>query len=127
MTSLAAGVQRAPQRIPPIGIESMTGRDSFSFYCSPCHGSDGKGNGPVAAALQTAPPDLTLLSRHAGGTFPRSQVQEFVTGTGRPVPAHGSGEMPIWGPIFRSLDPSDARVKVRIVNLVEFLETIQAR
>jgi mono/diheme cytochrome c family protein len=105
----------------------MTGRDSFAFYCATCHGPGGKGDGPAAAALKTAPPDLTLLTRRAGGTYPHSQVEAFVTGAGRAVPAHGSGEMPVWGPIFRSLDPSDTRVKVRLANLVQYLESIQTR
>jgi hypothetical protein len=35
--------------------------------------------------------------------------------------------MPVWGPTFRSLDPSDARVKVRIVNIVDFIESIQVK
>lgn len=121
------GDQRTSQRTPPLVIESMTGRDSFTFYCATCHGPNGKGDGPTAAALKTAPPDLTLLTRRGGGTFPRSQVEAFVTGVGRAVPAHGSGEMPVWGSIFRSLDPSDTRVKVRIANLVEYLESIQAK
>lgn len=123
----AIGDQRPSPRTPPLIIESMTGYDSFTFYCAPCHGASAKGDGPTAAALKVAPPDLTLLTRRAGGTFPHRQVEAFVTGTARAVPAHGSGEMPVWGPIFRSLDPSDTRVKDRIANLVAYLESIQTK
>jgi mono/diheme cytochrome c family protein len=123
----AMGDQQRPAATPPLVIESMTGRDSFAFYCATCHGRNGKGDGPTAAALKIAPPDLTLLTRRAGGSYPRSNVETYVTGTGRLVPAHGSGEMPVWGPIFRSLDPSDPRVKVRIANLVDYLQSIQAK
>jgi hypothetical protein len=35
--------------------------------------------------------------------------------------------MPVWGPVFRSLDPSDARVQVRIANLIAYLDAIQAK
>jgi hypothetical protein len=35
--------------------------------------------------------------------------------------------MPVWGPTFRSLDPSDTRVKVRIANLVAYIASIQAK
>jgi hypothetical protein len=35
--------------------------------------------------------------------------------------------MPVWGPIFRALDPNDATVAVRIANLVAFVESIQAK
>ena len=105
----------------------MTGHDSFYFYCATCHGADGKGSGPTAAALRITPPDLTLLTRRARGTFPRPELEAFVAGAGRAIPAHGSGDMPVWGPIFRSLDPSDTRVKVRIANLVDYLASIQTK
>jgi mono/diheme cytochrome c family protein len=105
----------------------MTGHDSFYFYCATCHGADGKGGGPTAAALRVTPPDLTLLTRRARGTFPRTELEAFVAGSGRAIPAHGSGDMPVWGPIFRSLDPSDIRVKVRIANLVDYLAAIQTK
>jgi hypothetical protein len=36
--------------------------------------------------------------------------------------------MPVWGPIFRALDPSNERLTlIRIENLVGYLESIQAR
>jgi hypothetical protein len=35
--------------------------------------------------------------------------------------------MPVWGPIFRGLDPSDTRVNVRIANLVGYIESIQLK
>jgi hypothetical protein len=46
---------------------------------------------------------------------------------GTAVTGHGSDEMPVWGPIFRALDPSDARVKVRISSLVSHIASIQQR
>jgi mono/diheme cytochrome c family protein len=117
-------VQRTP---PPLVIESLVGEDSFNFYCATCHGRTGKGDGPVAAALKTAPPDLTALARRNGGIFPTADVTSFILGTGRPLPSHGPGDMPVWGPIFRALEVSDPRVKVRIENIVAFIESIQAR
>jgi len=42
----------------------------FSGYCAACHGLDGKGTGPAAAALKKAPADLTKISARNGGTFP---------------------------------------------------------
>jgi mono/diheme cytochrome c family protein len=123
---MAAG-QSTRQSPPALTIESLAGRDTFEFYCAPCHGVDGRGGGPVATALSTAPPDLTLLAARHGGTFPAKDVREFVTGTGRPIAAHGSSAMPIWGPTFRSLDPSDTRVRVRITNVVKHIESIQQK
>lgn len=123
---LVSAGQGTKQEMPPaLVIDSIEGQDSFMFYCAPCHGRSGKGDGPVAAALKKSPPDLGTLARRNGGTFPRASVTAFVAGSDRTPAAHGPGEMPVWGPIFRSLDPSDTRAKVRIDNVVTFIESIQ--
>jgi mono/diheme cytochrome c family protein len=111
---------------PPLVIRSLVGSDLFEFYCASCHGRDGKGNGPVASALKVPPPDLTLLARRNGGAFPDERVKTFVTNN-RDVltSAHGTSDMPVWGPVFRALESSDARVKVRIANIVAYLKSIQ--
>jgi mono/diheme cytochrome c family protein len=110
-------------------IPSLAGQDLFSFYCATCHGSDATGNGPVATALKVPPPDLTQLARRNGGRFPRERVVQFVAGGGPTLRgAHGSPAMPVWGPIFRTLDPSDERLAlIRIENVVQYLESIQVR
>jgi mono/diheme cytochrome c family protein len=124
---LSAGQSSRPGEPPRLVIESMTGEDSFRFYCAPCHGVSGRGDGPVGPSLKTRPPDLTLLTRRNGGAFPRDNVISFVTGVSDKLPTHGPSDMPVWGPIFRALDPSDARVKIRIDNIVTFIESIQTR
>jgi mono/diheme cytochrome c family protein len=102
--------------------------DLFAFYCASCHGRDGKGNGPTAPALNVKPPDLTTLAARNLGTFPKAWVESFVTGNREPLPAaHGSKDMPVWGPIFRALDPNDAANRVRIENIVGHIESIQAK
>jgi hypothetical protein len=40
--------------------------------------------------------------------------------------AHGSSDMPIWGALFRELDSSESVARVRVTNLVDYLELIQA-
>jgi hypothetical protein len=47
--------------------------------------------------------------------------------SGSNITAHGTDEMPMWGPIFRGLDPSDARVKARIDSLVAYIQAIQQK
>ena len=113
------------QSTPPLMLDSITGRDSFEFYCAACHGKGGKGDGAIAPALKTPPTDLTSLARRNRGAFPKDRVLAVVTGTGRPVTAHGSSDMPPWGPIFRGLDPSEPRVRLRIENIVTHVETLQ--
>ncbi len=109
----------------PLAIESLGPTESFNFYCAPCHGQDGAGGGPVAAELRTPPANLTTLAERNGGAFPRDRVRGFITGTGRPVGAHGSSDMPVWGPAFRALDASDTRARVRIDGLVSHIESLQ--
>ena len=123
----AAGLagQGRGQQTPPILSESLAGRDSFELYCAPCHGTGGRGDGPVASALRARPADLTSLARVSGGAFPRDRVRGFVEGAGRPLAAHGTTEMPVWGPMFRAFE-SDARVRERIANLVSYIESLQA-
>jgi len=118
--------QKTGPSMPALVIESMYGPDLYRLYCATCHGRGGKGGGPAAAALKVAPPDLTVLARRQNGVFPAFEVETIIHG-GTAVAAHGSDEMPVWGPIFRALDPSDARVKVRIANLVSYIESIQRR
>lgn len=124
----ASTITRA-QNTPPAPAflgDSLVGKDSFEAYCASCHGANARGDGPVSRALKGTPADLTMLAAHNRGTFPRERVTAILTGGGRTVAAHGTTEMPIWGPLFRAFE-SDARVRVRIDNLVNYLETIQAR
>jgi len=41
------------------------GKSLFAEYCAMCHGDEGKGNGPMAEALETKPADLTDRARMA--------------------------------------------------------------
>jgi mono/diheme cytochrome c family protein len=119
------GVQAEPQP-PKILIDSVAGRDSFDLYCSPCHGKTGRGDGPVAPALKSQPADLTRLTQLSGGTFPADGVRAFVIGVGRPIAAHGTGDMPVWGPLFRFFE-SDVRVRERVANIVTYIESLQQK
>ena len=119
----SAGQTTRPATPPPV-IESMYGPDLYRHYCATCHGRDGKGDGPAGGALKVPPSDLTVLARRQKGVFPAAAVESIIRG-GTTVAAHGSVEMPVWGPIFYALDPSDARVKARIGALVSHIATIQ--
>ena len=54
-----------------------------------------------------------------------AEVTAFIVGR-RPA-AHGSGEMPVWGPLFRELNPYDSRIDARLSRLVEYLKSIQVK
>lgn len=123
--SASAGQKTGPASPPPV-IESMYGPDLYRHYCATCHGKDAKGGGPASAALKVPPPDLTRLARARNGVFPARDVEAIIRGDAT-VTAHGSSDMPVWGPIFYALDPSDARVKARITALVAHIASIQQK
>lgn len=106
-------------------LESLAGMDTFAFYCAGCHGKGGRGDGPVAPSLKTRVPDLTTISQRNGGQFPRARVVAAVSNTERPLLAHSTGDMPVWGTIFGVLDPSDVEATVRIDRVVSYVETLQ--
>ena len=107
----------------------VSGKEMFTEYCAPCHGTDGKGTGPAAAALKAPPTDLTQLAKKQGGKFPANHVAGILRfGSGPAAQAHGSAEMPVWGPLFRSLDKyHETTVQQRIANLIDYIETLQAK
>ena len=51
-----------------------SGREMFVNYCASCHGRDGKGDGPAAAALNKSPAGLTALAKNYGGKYPAMKV-----------------------------------------------------
>jgi mono/diheme cytochrome c family protein len=107
----------------------------FRGYCAPCHGLEGRGDGPVAAVLNTTPADLTQIARRQGGAFAFDAVYAKVEGLDM-ASAHGTSEMPVWGFWFTSqavgesilLDdakPAAEKARERIRAIVAYLEAIQ--
>ena len=96
----------------------------YQAYCGACHGVRGEGNGPAAPALKVAPTNLRTLAQRNKGVFPTAQVQAVLK-FGVDYPAHGSGDMPVWGPTFRALSSDTDMVTLRIANLTEYLKSLQ--
>lgn len=121
------------QAIPPANKAQTempnvaSGKKTYMEYCASCHGEDGKGIGPAASALKAPPADLTTLAKRHAGKFPEDYVAEIVR-IGKPIQAHGSSDMPVWGPIFNARDKfNDMAVKQRIKNLCAYLATLQEK
>jgi mono/diheme cytochrome c family protein len=105
----------------PMIQKTTVGSELYKFYCSNCHGLDARGR-PATSAMRAPASDLTALSLNNRGMFPRERVREtIIKGTG----SHRANNMPVWGTIFRALEPSDAMVEVRIDNLVKYIESLQ--
>ena len=133
--AVVAGVGYANQStaktviIPVSKAPANNGRQMYVNYCAPCHGVDGKGNGPAATALKKQPSDLAVLSRNNGGKFPSTHIASVLE-FGAANPAHGTAEMPVWGPMLGSVDTAtnDANVRaVRISNLSRYLQSLQEK
>ena len=123
----SAPAQTAGYQVPNHLIESLEGRDLFRAYCAVCHGADARGGGPAAPFLKGKVPDLTRIAERRGGGFPLPQVERIITGEETVPSAHGSREMPIWGPIFGQIQRDQDLGKIRVRNLANYLESLQAK
>ncbi len=76
--------------------DRQLGAVMFGRYCASCHGNAGDGTTPLASQLQTAPPDLTRLSKKFGSPLRRDELAAYIDGR-QTLAAHGTREMPVWG------------------------------
>ena len=118
--------QTTIERKPAKPISSIEGKDSYTAYCAVCHGKDGKGNGPAAPALKGPIPDLTTIATRNSGTFDVVAIQRVISGIDRSIAAHGSADMPIWGPVFGKIQSPETGL-LRVDNLARYLESIQEK
>jgi mono/diheme cytochrome c family protein len=115
------------KHVPVKPTSAASGKEMYTNYCAVCHGADGVGNGPAASALKTAPTDLTGLTAKNSGKYPAMHVSSVLRGEAE-LPAHGSKDMPVWGPLFRHLSQGhDAEVQQRIANLNKYIESFQKK
>jgi mono/diheme cytochrome c family protein len=109
--------------VPLRSITSVNGAEVYAQYCAVCHGKDGRGDGPAAAALK-ASTDLTQLTRKNGGKFPTLQVQQSITNPDS-IPAHGTTGMPVWGQLLITTSDNASLGTLRIHNLTKYIESLQ--
>jgi mono/diheme cytochrome c family protein len=127
LCSLSVAQEPRVINIPARHTSANSGKQMFEAYCAACHGKEGKGDGPVTAALKVPPTDLTVLARQNNGKFPSMQVAKAITGEAD-ISAHGSKEMPIWGPVFMSMSHQhESEVHLRVANLAEYIKSLQQK
>jgi mono/diheme cytochrome c family protein len=120
---------------PSVGLAQQeevakAGRPAYEQNCAVCHGREGKGDGGAMNLLTVKPADLTQLSKNNNGRFPFWRVYRVIDGR-EEIQGHGTRDMPIWGHEFRlqagSSPVADSQVRGRILELVYYLEFIQAK
>lgn len=109
-------------------LADYSGEEIYQRFCASCHGTEGRGDGPVAASLNVVVPDLVTLSQRRGGQFPAAEVREIVDGRADVI-AHGPRTMPVWGYEFWIEEGADSGAEMEardaINRLVGHLAGIQ--
>ena len=107
------------------------GADEYRISCQSCHGSEGKGDGPMVQFLTMQPTDLTRIAINNEGIFPLEKVFRIIDGRDR-ITAHGDREMPVWGARYLNEDSSrygslsgEQVVRLRILELVYYIHSMQ--
>ena len=107
-------------------VPASDGAANYKAYCAACHGATAKGDGPAAAAMKLPPTDLTRLAANTGGKYPAMHVKTTILNADSP--AHGDKDMPVWGPVFRSISGGEqSDYELRASNLVKYIESLQVK
>jgi cbb3-type cytochrome c oxidase subunit III len=113
-TALLALIAVSAPEVSANPAPAYEGRRLYVSYCQLCHGTDGKGDGPLAKTMQIDPADLTTTVRSRSDTI----LLKIITGEGRQTitgrDRHNllSEAMPEWKDVF-----SESQVKALIAYL----------
>lgn len=119
--------QEKPAADKTLSENAMSGQELYKVYCASCHGTDARGNGPVAPALKARVSDLTLLSKTHGGKFPLLRVEQAIDGEEGIPAVHGTREMPVYYELFEGIRRDTAFVAQRIGLLTSYIESLQQK
>lgn len=117
------GQEKTPRKL----IASLEGKDLYLAYCASCHGKSGKGDGPVVPALKGPLADLRTIAKRHGGTFPQEKMEKMILGEKGSRVAHGSEDMPVWGPVFRKVEDDRDLGLVRVRRVLDYLISLQTK
>jgi hypothetical protein len=76
----------------------------YAQRCFNCHGRQGRGDGPLAAALPMRPPDFRITVQRNSN----SQIRKTI--------AEGAGTMPAFGPVLTPAEINDMLQMVRFLS-----------
>jgi mono/diheme cytochrome c family protein len=114
--------------VESLAAEIDSGKQMYLKYCASCHGSTGKGDGPVSRDLKVKVPDLTLLKAKNKGLYPTNRVMSSIDGS-RFVRGHGDRNMPVWGEVFREEHEKEKYTELTVLLkaklIAEYVSTLQ--
>lgn len=112
--------------------QTPTAAQDFADFCSTCHGTGGRGDGPSASGLAQKPADLTGLTARNHGQFPTTRVMAQIwgytggKGSDRVMPEFAAlldGEMVPYDGGDGIMTPTP----IRLVQLAEYVKTLQPK
>ena len=121
--TVAFGQTSTPRKL----VSSMEGNDLYVAYCASCHGLSGKGDGPVAAVLKGPLADLRTIAKRHKGKFPVEEIEKMIIKGKGARGAHGSEDMPVWGPVFSRVENDQDLGLVRVRRVTEYLISLQVK
>lgn len=108
----------------------LSGAALFQIACAECHGMKATGDGPTAAQLHQAVPDLTRIAARRGGKISDEELFRLIDGQAD-LGSKPLREMPAWGYEFFGDDPDDQiahrQATERIRRIMKYLRSIQRR
>jgi mono/diheme cytochrome c family protein len=107
---------------------SMSGEDLYRRFCASCHGTQGRGDGPVASSFRVEVPDLTQTARRLQGKEGRDRLIRIIDGR-YIIGAHGSRIMPVWGEDLAQLEignpDAERSSQIIIERLADYVSSLQ--
>jgi hypothetical protein len=130
--ALGQEAKKTIKKVPIKPTSAASGEEMYKEYCAVCHGTSGKGDGPAASEFKTPPTNLTAICpKSQCGRFPDGYIAQVIKTGPQNAKAHGSKDMPVWGPLFGALSrgssTTSSEVQLRINNLSEYIESLQMK
>jgi mono/diheme cytochrome c family protein len=125
LVTAATAAAQAPTEPTLDPNAASSGGTPYQRFCAVCHGTQARGNGPLASDLRTPVPDLTTIAARSGGKFPAERVRKIIT-SGENLRGHGSADMPAWGDAFKRTTGLDGATPDQAIrNLTHYLWSLQ--
>ena len=126
LVGLIVGLNTQGWAQQPVPQQDDIGKMEYQASCASCHGTDGKGTGPVAPSLAKKPADLTTLAKQNNGVFPFERIYETIDGRIE-VKSHGTREMPVFGYVLWPLYEPESVMRSRILAVIDYIYRIQEK